>query len=127
MGLDQSGVLTVGTFVPEEDGHTLLQHTLLVIPPGVVSHRSSLAPQGLYIRAVPMQHMLNKAHTHWVAANLISGHLALTLVTIGRGLQGTARAGTVLRKQRMCRCLERRTRLRVGVSTFTITGALQEF
>ena len=23
-----------------------------------------------------MQHMVNKAHTHWVAANLISGHLA---------------------------------------------------
>ena len=24
MGLDQSGVLTVGTLVPEESGHTLL-------------------------------------------------------------------------------------------------------
>ena len=48
------------------------------------------------------------------------------LVTIGMVLQGTARAGAELRKQRMCRCLERRTRLRVGVSTFTVTGALQE-
>ena len=33
MGLDQSGVLTVGTLVPKEGGHTLLHNTLLVIPP----------------------------------------------------------------------------------------------
>ena len=33
MGLDQSGVLTVGTFVSKEGGHTLLHNTLLVIPP----------------------------------------------------------------------------------------------
>ena len=33
MGLDQSGVLTVGTPVPKEGGHTLLHSTLLVIPP----------------------------------------------------------------------------------------------
>ena len=33
MGLDQSGVLTLGTLVPEEGRHTLLQNTLLVIPP----------------------------------------------------------------------------------------------
>ena len=39
-----------------------------------------------------MQHMVNKAHTRWVAANL-------TLGTIGMGLQGTARAGAALRKQ----------------------------
>ena len=32
MGLDQSGVLTVGTLVPKEGGHTLLHSTLLVIP-----------------------------------------------------------------------------------------------
>ena len=49
-----------------------------------------------------MQHMVNKAHTRSVAANLISGHL----VTISIGLQDTARAGAVLRKQWMCRCLE---------------------
>ena len=47
-----------------------------LFPPGVVRHRSSLAPQGHYIRAVPMQHMVNKAHTRSVAANLISDHLA---------------------------------------------------
>ena len=76
MGLVQSVVLTVGTLVPKEGGHTLPHNTLLVIPPGVESHRSSLAPQGHYIRAVPMQHMVNQAHTRWVAANLISGHLA---------------------------------------------------
>ena len=33
MGLDQSGVLTVGRFVFTEGGHTLLHNTLLVIPP----------------------------------------------------------------------------------------------
>ena len=33
MGLDQSGVITVGTLVPKEGGHTLLHNTLLVIPP----------------------------------------------------------------------------------------------
>ena len=42
---------------------------------GGVSHRSSLAPEGQYIRAVPMQHMVNNAHTGWLAAKLISGHL----------------------------------------------------
>ena len=72
MGLGQSGGLTVGTLVPEEGGHTLLHSTLLVIPPWCrkppfVRHK---------IRAVLMQHMVNKAHTGWVAANLISGHLA---------------------------------------------------
>ena len=75
MGLDQSGLLTVGALVLKQGGHTLLYNTLLVIPPSVETHRSSLAPQGHYIRAVPMQHMVNKAHTHWVVANLISGHL----------------------------------------------------
>ena len=68
-----------------------------------------------------MQHMVNKAHTRRVAANLISSHL----VHAGN-LKGTAMAATVLRKQRMSRCLECRTRLRVGVSTFTVTGSLQE-
>ena len=33
MGLDQSGVLIVGTLVPKEGGHNLLDDTLLVIPP----------------------------------------------------------------------------------------------
>ena len=69
MDLDQSGVLTVGLLVP------CLITPCLSLPPGVVSHRSSLAPQGHYIRAVPMKHMVNKAYTRWVAANLISGHL----------------------------------------------------
>ena len=72
-----------------------------------------------------MQHMVNKAHTRWVAANLISGHLVYA-GNYSMGLQGTARAGGELRKQRMCRCLERRTRWMVGVSTFTVTEALQE-
>ena len=33
MGLDHSGVPTVGTLVPKEGEHTLLHNTLLVIPP----------------------------------------------------------------------------------------------
>ena len=32
MGLDHSGVLTVGTLVPKDGGHTLLHNTLLIIP-----------------------------------------------------------------------------------------------
>ena len=61
MGLDQLGDLTVGTLVLREAG--------------VESHRSSLAPRGHNIRTDPMHHMVNKALTCWVAANLISGHL----------------------------------------------------
>ena len=76
MGLNQSGVLTVGTLVPKEGGHTLLDNTLLVIPHWSRKHRSLFAPQGHYIRAVPMQHIVKKAHTRWLAANLLSGHLA---------------------------------------------------
>ena len=45
-----------------------------------------------------MQHMVNKAYTRWMAANLISGHLS-TLKTIGMGLQGTDRVSAVLPKQ----------------------------
>ena len=44
-----------------------------------------------------MQHMVNKAQTRWVAATLISGHLAHA---IGMGLQGTARVSAALRQQR---------------------------
>ena len=87
MGVDQLGVLIVGTLFRKEGGHTLLHSTLLVIPPpGVVSHRCSVAPQGHNIRANPMQHVVNKAHTPWVAADLISGHL----VRAGNNRHGTA-------------------------------------
>ena len=61
----------MGSLVPKEGGHTLPHNTLLVIPPWC-----SKPPFFVhYIRAVPMQHMVNGAYTHWVAANLISGHL----------------------------------------------------
>ena len=33
MGLEQLGVLTVGTLVAKGGGHTLLHSTLLVVPP----------------------------------------------------------------------------------------------
>ena len=33
MGLDQSGLLTVGSLVPKEGRHTLFHDTLLVISP----------------------------------------------------------------------------------------------
>ena len=55
MGLDHSGVLTVGTLVPKEGGYTLLHNTLLVIPPpGVESHRSLFAAQGAIGLAFPL-------------------------------------------------------------------------
>ena len=37
--------------------------TYLVIPPWSCKPPLSLAPQGRCIRAVPMQHMVNKVHT----------------------------------------------------------------
>ena len=86
MGLDQLGVLTVGTLVPQEGMHTLSSTPCLPIPPGLGSHRSSLATEGHHIRAYPMQHMYNKALTRWLAANLISGHL----VQAGNHRHGTA-------------------------------------
>ena len=76
MGLDHSGVRTVGTLVPKEGEHTLLHNTLLVIPPWSRKPLFLLARQDHYIRTVPMEHMVNKADTRWVAANLISGNLA---------------------------------------------------
>ena len=63
---------------PRREDPPCLITPCLSFPPGVVSHRSSLAPQGHYIRAVPMQHMVNKAYTRCVAANLINGHLVHT-------------------------------------------------
>ena len=65
----------MGTLVPMEAEQTLLHSTLLVIPSWLGTHRSLLAPQGPNIRVYPMQHVVNKAHTRWVAANLISGPL----------------------------------------------------
>ena len=94
MGLDQSGVLTVGSLVSKEGRHTLPHNTLLVIPPWCSKPPfSTLAPQGHYIRAVPMQSMVNKAYTRWVAAILISGHLAHT---------GNHRHGSAGHRQGQC-------------------------
>ena len=73
MGLDQVGVLSVGTLVPKEGMQTLPSTPSLPFPPGLGSHRSSLAHQGHYIRVYPMQQVVNKALTRWEAANLISG------------------------------------------------------
>ena len=61
MDLDQSGVLTEGSLVPRREDTPCLITPCLSFPPGVVSSRSSLAPRGHYIGAVPMQHMVNKA------------------------------------------------------------------
>ena len=63
-----------------------------------------------------MQHMVNKALTRWVAANLRSGHLAHT----GNHRHGTAghnqgRRG--LGEQQMRTRLETSTRKRAGIST----------
>ena len=46
-----------------------------------------------------MQHMVNKAYTRWVAAILISGHLAHAGNHRHMGLQGTDRVSAVLSKQ----------------------------
>ena len=74
---------------PRREDTLCLITPCLSFPPGVVSHRFSLAPQGHYIRAVPMQHMVNKAYTRWMGANLISGHL----VHAGNHRHGTAGHG----------------------------------
>ena len=79
MGLYQSGV-------PRREDTPCFITPCLSFPPGVGSHRSTLAPESHYIRAVPAQHMVNKAYTRWVAANLISGHL----VDAGNHRHGTA-------------------------------------
>ena len=86
MGLNQLGVLTVGTLVPKEGGHTLIHSNLLVIPPWSRKPPPLLAPQGHYIRAYPMQNAVNKANSGWVAANLISSNL----VYAGNHRHGTA-------------------------------------
>ena len=88
MGPDQSGVLTVGSLVPDREDTPCLITPCLSFPPGVVSH----------IGAVPMQHMVNKAYTRWVAANLINGQL----VHAGNHRQGTGgadRVSALFRKQ----------------------------
>ena len=97
MGLDQSGVLTVGTLVPKEGGQTLLHNTLPVIPPW--SKQPALcvgSPRSLH-QGSSRQHMVNKVHARWVAANLISGHLAHA---------GNHRYGTVGRSQGRCSALK---------------------
>ena len=75
MGLDQLGVLTVGTLVPKEGGHTLFDSTLLIIPPWCSKPPLFVGSPSYNIRTDAMQHVVNKAHIRWVAANLISGHL----------------------------------------------------
>ena len=87
MGLDQLGVLTVGTLSPRGVDTPCFTAPCLSFPPGLKSHRSWLDPQGHNIRAYPMQHVVNKAHTRWVAANLISGYL------VHAGNQGHGTAG----------------------------------
>ena len=86
MGLYELGVLTVGTLVPKEGDTPSFTAPCLSFLPGLKNHRSSLAPQGINIRAYLMQHVVNKAHTRWVAANLNSGHL----VQAGSHRHGTA-------------------------------------
>ena len=113
MGLDQLGVLIVGTLVPKEGGHTLSLNTLLAIPPW--SRKPPLIVGSLKV--------ITSGH---IPCNTWSTRHSLTLVTTGMGVQGTTKAGAGLQKQRMWTCLENRTRKRAGVSTFTETGALPE-
>ena len=76
MGLDQSGVLTVGSLVPKGGRHSLPHTTLLVIPPWCSKPPFFVGSARSLHQGSPMQHMVNKAYTRWVAAILISGHLA---------------------------------------------------
>ena len=71
MGLDQSGVLTVGTLVSKEGGHILLHNTLLVILPWSRKPPFLVGSLRLLHQGSSMQHMVNKAHTRLVVANLI--------------------------------------------------------
>ena len=85
MGLDQLGVWA--HLSQRRVDTPCFTAPCLSFPPGVESHRSSLAPQGDNIRAYPMQHVVNKAHTRSLAANLISGHP----IHAGNHRHGTAR------------------------------------
>ena len=76
MGLNQLGFITVGTLVSEEAGHTSLHNTLLVILPWSGKPPLFFGPHGQQIKAYRMQPVVKKAITRWIAANLISGHLA---------------------------------------------------
>ena len=64
MGLDQLGLLTVGTITPKKGGHTLLSSPCSRLSPGLGSHRFSLAPQGKCTKACPMRHLVSEALTH---------------------------------------------------------------
>ena len=75
MGLDQSELLTVGSLVPKEGRHTLPHNTLLVIPPWCSKPPFFVGSPRSLRRGSSMQHMVNKAYTCLVAANLRSGHL----------------------------------------------------
>ena len=76
MGLDQSGVLTVGSLVPKEGRHTLPHNTLLVIPPWCSKPPFFVgSPRSLHQGSPHATHG-QQAYTRWVAAILISGHLA---------------------------------------------------
>ena len=62
MGLDQLGVLTVGTLVPKEGGHTLPSTSCLPFLPGLGSYRSSVAPKVITLGHIPCN-MLSTRHS----------------------------------------------------------------
>ena len=75
MGLDQSGVLTVGSLVPKEGRHTLPHNTLHVIPPWCSKPPFFVgSPRSLH-QGSPHATYGQQGIPRWVAANLISGHL----------------------------------------------------
>ena len=85
MGVDELGVLTVGTLVPKAGWNTLSIITLLVISPW--SRKPLLivgSPKVITLAHVPCN-MWSTRHSH-------------TLVTKGRGVQGTTKAGAGLQK-----------------------------
>ena len=94
MGLDQLGVLTIGTLVPKEGGHTLSLITLLAIPPW------SRKPPFL----VGSAKIIALGH---IPCNSWSSRHSLTVETTDNRLQGTTKAGARLQKQLMCNGLEK--------------------
>ena len=85
MGVNQIGVLTVGTLVLKEGEHTLLHSTLLVCPPS--------NGQPLFIVGSPK--VIALGH---VPCDAWSTRHSLTLGITSMGVQGTTQGGAGLQK-----------------------------
>ena len=103
----------MGMLVSKRSGHTLSLITLLAIPPW--------SRKPLFLVGSPRVITLGQ-----ILCNTWSTRPSLALETTRMGVQGTTKARAGPQKQRMCRCLDNRSRSREGVSTFTEARALPE-